>query len=351
MSTLAFIVPGALNRPTGGSRYDRHMVEGLQAAGLEIDVHSLGGQFPTPDQRASQAIDECLTRLDDGQWVLVDGLVLGGSPKAFAAHAQRLHFIALVHHPLADETGLTPTRADALKDSEALALTLAQGVIVTSDFTRRRLDQLGLYQQAVHVVPPGVEPLALRPARNESMLHFLCLGSLIPRKGQDILIDSLNALKELPWQASLVGAYDLNPAFANACQAQINAHRLEQKIRLTGALDDDALKRIWATTDVLVLPSRYEGYGMVVTEAIARGIPVITTDAGALPDTLPPKAGICVAHNDAVALADALASVITQPDRLHELTQSAVSARTSLNSWSEQVSDFKNAIKAIQTHG
>lgn len=345
------MVPGALDRPTGGSRYDRYIVDGLRAAGLQIDVYSLSGQFPIPDQRASQAIDDCLTQIDDGQWVIVDGLVLGGSPSAFAAHAKRLAFIALIHHPLTDETGLTPAYAAELKASESEALTLARGVIVTSDFTGQRLNQLGLYQPAVHVVPPGVEALPQRRAHNASVLHILCLGSLIPRKGQDVLIDSLGALKALPWRASLVGANDLNPAFASACQAQINAQGLGQKITLTGALDADALERVWDNTDLLVLPSRYEGYGMVVTEAIARGIPVITTDAGALPDTLPPEAGICVAHNDATALADALTRVMTQPDLLDALTQNAVTARADLIGWPERVRGFKNAIKAIQTHG
>lgn len=351
MNKLAFIVPGSLDRPTGGSRYDRYMVNGLKAAGLCGNVHSLDGQFPTPDQHAIQAMDDCLARLDDGQWLIVDGLVLGGSPRAFAAHAQRLRLIALVHHPLADETGLTAAHAAELKHSEAEALSLAQGVIVTSDFTRRRLNQLRLYHHAVHVVPPGVETLPLRPTGNESVLHFLCLGSLIPRKGQDVLIDSLNALAGLPWQASLVGSNDLNPAFAKACQAQINTQGLEKKIALTGALDDDALEPIWASTDVLVLPSRYEGYGMVVTEAIARGIPVITTNAGALPDTLPPDAGICVEQNDAAALADALISVITRPGLLNELTDNAVAARAKLPSWAQRIRDFITAIRAIQTHG
>lgn len=348
MNRLAFVVPGALERPTGGSRYDRRMVEGLRAQGADIEVHCLQGDFPEPDAKAADALRHCLAQLTAQHWVIVDGLVFGANPSLFASQARRLNYIALVHHPLADETGLSSAKRAAFQRSEAAALALAQGVIVTSDFTRRRLAQLALYQHPVHVVTPGVEHVALRAPRTPSSVHFLCLGSLIPRKGQDQLIASLDLLKEHAWRASLVGSTDLNPAFTRECQAQIDQAGLSNRITLTGALSDRALEEMWASADVLVLPSRYEGYGMVVTEAIARGIPVITTDAGALPETLPRGAGLCVARDDPAALTQALTTVIQSPQRLEELTRQARATRAALKGWPEQAIHFAHAIQAIR---
>lgn len=350
MSVYDFLIPGSIDRPTGGSRYDRAMITGLRDRGLRVNVHELPGDFPGPDETAQAMLTQCLDSLPDASQVIVDGLVLGGWPACFQPHAKRLCLIALIHHPLTDETGLDKQTAARRHASEREALRLVNGVITTSAFTARRLPRLDLYYGPVSVVPPGCAPAPLSPQHKRKRVELLCLGALIERKGQDRLIEALKTLTALPWNAWLVGADDLDPAFAQARREQVSHYGLEPRIKITGALAREPLERIWTKTDVFVLPSRYEGYGMVVTEAVARGIPVITTDAGALPDTLPDGAGLWVANADEHALHEALHRVLADPDLRQKLRAGAMAARAHLHDWPVRVGNFNDALKRINAH-
>src|SRR5699024_5652655 len=131
-----------------------------------------------------------LRRLPDGARVVIDGLALGGLPDALAGQSQRLDISALVHHPLADETGLDAAARARFLALEQRALAACDRVIVTSAFTARRLQFLGLDDRAADVIEPGVDaaPLADRAAarlegrENSGRQRLLCVAALTPRK-------------------------------------------------------------------------------------------------------------------------------------------------------------------------
>jgi len=354
---LVLIVPGDPNQRTGGYLYDARIVAGLRAMGRPVDVIGLDGQFPDADATAHRAMREALASLADGQVTVIDGLALGGVPESIAPQADRLALIGLVHHPLTDEVGLAKDQQRRLLECERAALSHCRSIIVTSPFTRRRLNELHLIdRQGVHIVEPGVDPAALsrrveqrlRGQIAETPNRLLCVASLTPRKGQDVLLEALIALRDQPWALTLVGSAERSPDFARALGVRIRNENLGSRVRLVGEVGEEALCAFYDQADVCLLPSWYEGYGMVVTEALARGLPLITTTGGALADTVPETAALRVRPGQADALAQALGRWLKEPDLRMQLTQAAVAKRSRLGDWPAAVQRFAAALDSSQ---
>lgn len=339
----SFVVAGHPGQCTGGYRYDAEIVSGLRALGWRVEVSGLPGRFPVVDGTARRALDACLRAHAPGTPVVIDGLALGGLPEVATTHARRLTITALVHHPLADESGLAPATRAALFASEQAALACARSVVTTSRFTARRLAGFGVAAERIHVVEPGVAAAALAPADRRAP-HMLCVATLVPRKGHTVLVEALGRLRDHAWTCELVGSLSRDPAQARAVADAIEAAGLRDRIGLVGELSPSALQERYLNADVFVLPSLYEGYGMVVTEALAHGLPVITTTGGALIDTLPASAGIAVAPGDAGQLGSALRRFLEDDALRQTLRAGARAARGRLDDWASASGRFAHAL-------
>lgn len=344
------LVPGGLEVLTGGTRYDRRMVEALQAQGQPVSAQGLPGRFPRTDATAQAAIDATLRALPDDAITLVDGLALGDADAVYARHAGRLRLLALIHHPLADEAGLDATERAALLAAETRSLALVHGVVVTSAFTARRLQALGLSGHSPSVAPPGTDPAPLAAGSGQPP-RLLCVGAVTPRKSQDLLVTALAGVRERAWTCDCIGRLDQAPMYAQSVAEAIREHGLEDRLRLCGAVDDAALAEAYHRADLFVLPSRYEGYGMVITEAVARGLPVVTTDGGALADTLPAGAGLQVPAGDAAALSAALARLLDDPGERARLAAGARTARAELPDWPAAAAGLAAAVAQELANG
>jgi glycosyltransferase involved in cell wall biosynthesis len=306
------IVPEGIRdpaRPSGGNTYDRRVCDGLVALGWTVHEHAVAG-----------TVD--LARIPDGALVLVDGLIASPAPAALVPHAQRLRQVVLMHMPLGD-------------DAERAVLEAATAVVTTSAWTRRRLEELyGLPGDRVHVAAPGVDPADLVPGTAGGG-ELLCVAAVTPGKGHDVLLDALATVAELPWRCKCVGSLDRVPAFADGVR-----RRSAGRVRFAGPLTDRALDRAYAAADVLVLASRAETYGMVITEALARGLPVIASDVGGVTEALGHGAdgtrpGLLVTPGDPVAFGAALRSWLEDAALRARLRQAARERRASLRGWAE----------------
>ncbi|AJY45906.1 glycosyltransferase family 4 protein [Martelella endophytica] len=330
---LVFAYPGDLSLRTGGYGYDRRLIATFEAEGWQVRLLPLGDGFPAPTDATRRAAEEALSSLADGQLVMIDGLAFGVLDDFAAREAGRLRLVALVHHPLALETGLGPDEAMALRRSETRALEHVRHIVVTSPETARELETgFGVGRDRITVAVPGTDP-APQAAGSGGVPHILSIGSLTRRKGHDILIAALKQIEDLDWTATIAGSRDLDPKAAAALDRQIGEAGLSGRVRLVGAVEDtDAL---YAGADVFALASRYEGYGMVFAEALARGLPIVACRAGAVPDVVPQTAGTLVPVDDVSAFADALRSLLSDHDLRRSKAAGARAAGARLPDWRE----------------
>ncbi|HSV59097.1 MAG TPA: glycosyltransferase family 4 protein, partial [Variovorax sp.] len=319
---------------------------GLRALGWDVPVHALGEGFPMPDSAALAQAQRVIDGLPDGTLALVDGLAFGVLDALAHRHARRLCWVALVHHPLALETGLAEPQRRALKKSEMSALAAARGVIVTSPFTARNLvADFGVPSERVAVVVPGTEPAPLATGSQDDALSLLCVATITPRKGHALLAEALAGLQDRPWTLHCAGSMTMDPACSDELRRSIARHGLQQRIMLHGEQDEAGLRRLYQHADAFVLPSYHEGYGMALAEAIAHGLPVISTRAGAIADTVPPEAGLLVPPGDVPALRAALKQLLDDAPWRAQLRAGARTARERLPTWQESSARFAQALR------
>ena len=288
-----------------------------------------------------------LARIPDGARVLVDGLAFGAMPEIAAAEARRLRLIALVHHPLALETGLENGYAEALRASEADALAAARIVVTTSAATARALADYGVAAERTVVVEPGTDPAPLARGTRGRVLELLCVSTVVPRKGHAVLVEALAPLVDRPWRLTCVGSLARAPKTVAALRQQIARMRLASRVRFAGEVDRTALERYYDRADAFVLATLHEGYGMALAEALARGLPIVSTRAGAVPETVPPDAGLLVPPGNPIALRAALARFFDEPELRASLAAGARAARDRLPTWTESCSRLARALEGV----
>lgn len=315
-----FVLPADLDDVTlasGGNTYDRRM-----CAALGLRKVLVAGRWPTPGTLARLDLHRVLAELPDGSVALIDGLVACGVPEVVVPHARRLRLVVLLHLQLGDETGLPRERAAGLDRRENEVLRAATAVVATSDWAARRaVEHHGLDPRRVHTAPPGTDP-APAATGTEAGNRLLCVASVTVRKAHDVLAQALALVADLPWTCVCVGSVRRDPGYVRRVQDLIEHHGLTNRMILAGPLTDDELAHSFDKTDLLVLPSRRETYGMVITEAIARGIPVLTTAVDALPETAG-DAGMFVPADDASALAGSVRRWLTEPALRDEMRVAA----------------------------
>lgn len=336
MGGIAFAIPGDIDLPTGGYGYDRRLLARWRDVGIAARHLALPGSFPFPSEADLAQIGRLLASCPTEETLLIDGLAYGAFPESLAA-ALAGRVVALVHHPLALETGLTAAQAEALRASERLALGHARAVVATSASTARLLmSDYGVDAAGISVAVPGVDP-AVRAEGGApgGPVRLLAVGSLIPRKGYDVLVEALRSIDSRDWRLAIAGSPEHAPETVLQLQAQIVAAGLQDHILLAGAVDQTTLAGLYDRSDLFVMPSLFEGYGMVLTEALARGLPIICTRSGAGADTVPAEAALKVPPGDAEALAKALATLIDAPTKRRQLAQAAWAASGALPRWHE----------------
>lgn len=353
MTAVHVVVPDGIDdpvRPSGGNAYDRHLCRGLTSIGWSVHEHAVAGRWPRPDAASFAALDRVVQRIPDDAVVLIDGLIASASPEVLVPQARRLRLVVLVHMPL----GHRPA-GDGAGDAgtgERAVLSVAAAVVTTSAWTRRRL--LELYQLPagrVHVAEPAVDAadLATGTATGGALL---CVAAVTFGKGHDVLLDALATMTDLSWRCVCVGSLERDPAFVEALGRRSLDGGLGDRVCFPGPRTGADLDRTYAAADVLVLPSRAEAYGMVVIEALARGLPVVATDVGGVTEALGrdsagTRPGLLVPPDDPAALGAALRAWLGDAELRGRLRRAACERRESLSGWSTTASVVAGALAGV----
>ncbi len=346
---LAFAVPGDIATPTGGYAYDRRMIAELAQLGWCVDLIDLGEGFPWPDQATRATARMRLLAMPAGRSIVVDGLALGVLPEAASQVAGRNPLTALVHHPLALEMGVSAGQAEALRASERAALAAVQRIIVTSAATARLIaSDYGVPAERITVAMPGSDPAPPVQRNRDGVVRLLSVGAVVPRKGYDILIAALATLTELPWRLTIAGDRTRDLSAVKQLDAEIARHALGDRIATLGAVSGERLAALYAEGDVFVLASHFEGYGMAYAEAVAHGLPVIGTTAGAIPETVPPDAGLLVPASNISAFASALRQVVGDDGLRERMASASRAAATRLPTWRQSAEVFARALETLK---
>ncbi len=349
---LAFVVPGPLDAVSGGSIYDRHLVEGLRASGWDVTVIEAAGTFPVPAPADAGALDAALAALPRDTVTVVDGLVFGGIPDLAERYGRRLRFVALVHLPLAADPTVPPDAADAFRAGEARALRQARRVIVTGTVTRDLLRGYGVPDAAISLVEPGtvrpdagaVAAACADRAAPTGPVRLLSVGTLHAGKGHLRLVRALGGVAA-PWHLTCAGSLTVDPETVQAVRDAAGRCGCSDRVRLAGLLKGDALASAYASADVFVLATSRETYGMAVAEALSWHLPVVATDTGAIAMLAGQDAGLVVPVHDDRALADALSRVIEDGPLRARLGSGARAAAARLPTWDDQVAAFARALE------
>jgi glycosyltransferase involved in cell wall biosynthesis len=316
-------------RPSGGNRYDRKICDGLRSAGWTVAEHAVAGRWPAGP---SAVVADVLRGLPAGALVLIDGLVGCAVPDVLSPEAARLRLVLIVHMPLGDER-------------ERAALPAAAAVVATSRWTEQLLlERYRLAAPRVHVAEPGVDPAPLA-AGSPSGTELLCVGAITSVKGHDILFAALDRVAGIGLRCTCVGSLDREPDF-------VARLRLPPSARLVGPLVGPELDAAYAAADVLVLASRAETYGMVITEALARGLPVIATDVGGVAETLGHTAagdrpGLLVPPADPAALGEAIRRWTSDRGLRAALRAAARERRRSLPGWESTTARIAGVLNSV----
>ena len=339
MSEVHVILPDGVDdpaRPSGGNTYDRQVCGGLAALGWTVHEHALPGAWPRPGEAGHAALARAVRRIPDDAVVLLDGLIASAAPAALVPHARRLHQVVLVHMPLGHRP--PDDEAGTIRAREREVLAAAAAVVTTSTWTRRRLGELyALPADRVHVAEPGVDAAGLAPgtAAGDALL---CVAAVTPDKGHDVLLDGLATAADLSWRCACVGSLVRDPAFAHGVRRRARDRRLGDRVRFPGPRTGHQLDRAYAAADLLVLASRAETYGMVVTEALARGVPVLATEVGGVTEALGhgddgTRPGLLIPPGDPAALGAALRTWLGDAELRGRLRRAARERRAALRRW------------------
>ena len=344
-SPIMFAYPGDLDTRTGGYIYDKRLLGELGRQEVHVGRLPLGDGFPQPAPDTMRNAETRLRALAPGTRVIIDGLAYGAMGDIAEMLASRLRIFALVHHPLAFETGIPPAEAEILRISETRALAFAERVITTSSTTARTLvEHFGVDHECIAVAPPGTDEKPLARGSGTRKVRLLAVGSVTPRKDFATLARALGGLYDLPWHLDIAGSLERSPDAVRKLRAAISEGGIGERVALLGEVDEVGLNRLYSQADLFVSSSLYEGYGMALVEAIAWGLPIAAASGGAVADILPSDAAFLAAPGDASSMASALRRVIENDALRHRLRAGAIEARARLPRWPDTASIIRDVV-------
>ena len=358
---IGLVIYGSLNTISGGYLYDRQLADYLRRAGHSVEIISLPWRNYAAHlaDNFSNALYRRLRR------ARVDVLLQDelNHPSLSRVNqrlqqSRRYPIVSIVHHLRISEAQPAWLKI-FYRAIERQYLASVDGFIFNSETTRAAVENL-LHRAAPNSVValpagdrfnPDIDAGQIRVrAKTPGALRIVFVGNLIPRKGLHILLDALARLSGNTWQLTVIGNPNVDPRYTSRIRSQIAAQHLAN-VRLVGAIQDSALANILATSQVLAVPSEYEGYGIVYLEGMGFGLPAIATTAGAAREIIDNGVnGFLIAPNNSAKLAVCLAALDRDRDRLCRMSLAARERFLAHPSWDASMARVSTLLQVMLSH-
>jgi glycosyltransferase involved in cell wall biosynthesis len=341
----ALIVPAPFDAVSGGYGYDRRIVAGLQEAGHSVRVIELAGTHPLTDELAREAACAAWDSIPDDIRPLIDGLALPAFAGLDDALSARGTVVGLIHHPTSLETGVPDGDRAALFDIEKRLLPRLACIIATSETTAQGLvKDFAINRERIRTVVPGTDDAPRATGSGGPTCHILSIGTLVPRKGHDLLLRALARLFDLDWRITIVGSPERDPVHAQSLVALAAELGITKRVHFVGEVIGKALEVLWQQADLFSLATHWEGYGMAIAEALKRGVPVAVCDGGAAGKLVTQASGVVCPAGDWINLSKALRRLIFDTSLRQKMAEAAWLVGQTLPSWKTQVREFAQAL-------
>jgi glycosyltransferase involved in cell wall biosynthesis len=338
------VVPGNIHTLTGGYIYDKRMTDGLRLKGHQIQIHSLSGEDPFSSEERSGQCWERLRAVPKGETIIFDSLVFGAIPGFLKEINQNHIIIALIHLPLSYSKNYLNTRLEKLSVSEEEAFSYADRILVTSRFTMDLLVGVGIDPYKIQVVLPGVEVFTRKAGWPKLPRNFITVSNYTKNKGYALLIEAMKEIRQLDWTLDCYGDKSFDPKHVGSLSRLIEKYRLTDRIFLHGPVSGKTLAETYVNSDLLIHPSEFETYGMVLTEALAHGIPVVASKGGAITQTVPESMGVFFEVNDSKSLQQILEKLLMDTGNYQALCRETSTYYQRAQTWGKSVEEFEKAI-------
>jgi glycosyltransferase involved in cell wall biosynthesis len=319
----------------------------LSEKGHQVRIHNLRNDFPFPDNLSLRECKEILDHITPGDPILIDSLAAGPLLPVLAPLYDKHPFVALIHLPLSHNLDIPLSQREILAQQEKSVMSLSAGLVVTSKYTGELIADWGIDSHVIHVILPGVEAEEQKNSYPTLPRNLLCVANYLENKGQLLLIKALAEMKMFNWVMNFYGHQDIDKRYVSELLSQIRHHGLANRIFIHGPISGSALTQAYLHSDLFILPSYFETYGMVLTEALAHGIPVIASTGGGIPYTVPPSMGILFKPGDIREL-QLIAKAILENTWLYgKLWNEAANYHKQVNTWTQSVEEFEKLLQKL----
>jgi glycosyltransferase involved in cell wall biosynthesis len=187
-----------------------------------------------------------------------------------------------------------------------------------------------------------------RRANRSGPLKIVFVGNQIPRKNLHILIEALSRLPGGSWECSVAGSDTTDKAYARAVRRQVARLNLERKVLFLGHLAEEALARVLRESQVLAVPSSYEGFGIAYLEGMSFGLPAIASTVGAAGEIiLHGQNGFLVDPGDPTAIAGHIKSLLENRSQLVRLSKAALHRFQEHPTWDQSAASIRNFLQTL----
>jgi glycosyltransferase involved in cell wall biosynthesis len=340
---VTWLSPGDPAQNTGGYRYNARILEYLRGRAARFEVLALPGRWPVPDPVDLAMIAEVLADLPDGELVVADGLCWPGLGELGAALVRRCKVVVIVHSLLARETGLGSEESKALLAIELASWNGVRMLVATSRLTANEIAARS--SAPCHIIIPGTDPAPSAVGHEGHTL--VTVGSIVPRKAHDLLLAAV-ATVPVPWTLRCVGGVR-DPAWARQLWELAREHAGSvyggSRVVWLGDLPPERVGEELHRADLVLQPARYEAFGMAVAEAVARGLPVLTSPAGVVEHL--PSGAVQVVDGEAPTWGAAIHWFLTDNQARRTLAARALAAARTLPTWEEQGADWYTLLESL----